>query len=374
VGYHRSTRDNRPLLVFLHPSDELYGADRMLLEMVGHVPAGVRAEVWVPTDLLHPSMPLCAELMSRGVMVRHFDLPVLRRDYSNPLGAMILLRRCVRLARKLRRFRPAAVYCTTSASFLAAPVARLSGVHRVFAHVQEIWSDSDRLVLSPMAAASKRLVAISTPVAERLPARLRGRLTVVPNGSPEPQSVEVLQRPADTGLTYLVASRWNNWKGHRTLLQAWEKAGAPGRLIVLGGAPLSGEWVDVPALVADLTHPDRVDVPGEVPDIAGYIDAADVVVVPSDQPEPFGLIAIEAFARGRPVIGSAGGGLRDIITDGIDGWSYPMGDVDALAAVISGLDRTKVEEAARQARKTYESRFTVERFAEHWRQTVFGAR
>ena len=56
----------------------------------------------------------------------------------------------------------------------------------------------------------------------------------------------------DGPLTFVVASRWNRWKGHRTLLTAWELAGCPGRLVVLGAAPPVGDGVHVPALVREL--------------------------------------------------------------------------------------------------------------------------
>jgi glycosyltransferase involved in cell wall biosynthesis len=194
---------------------------------------------------------------------------------------------------------------------------------------------------------------------------------VVPNGTLEPE--RVISLAGRTGpLSFLVASRWNGWKGHRTLLEAWDTAGAPGHLVVLGGPPLSGESVDVAALVADLDEPGSVSVVGEVADSATAYEEADVVVVPSDQPEPFGLIAIEAFARGRPVIASAAGGLLEIVTPGENGWFFPPKDVVALAEVLSSLTRADVEAAAVAARRAFDERFTAERFAENWRIAVFG--
>ena len=73
-----------------------------------------------------------------------------------------------------------------------------------------------------------------------------------------------------------------------------------------------------------------------MPDPARYVDQADVVLVPSDRAEPFGLVAIEAFARGRPVVASAGGGLVDIVTDGQDGWLFEPCDVPAWRRSSSG--------------------------------------
>lgn len=364
------TRSQR--LIFLHSSDELYGADRMLLEMVAAAAADVDVEVWLPNDLVHPATPLCEELIARNVPVRHLALPVMRRAYQNPRGLAALAMKSARLVREIRSARPDALYCTTSAILLAAPVARLARVPRVIGHIQEIWSVSDRTLIGIPAMACHTLLSISEAVSRSLPRGLRGRTVVVPNGTPEPSHV-VPMGDRSGELTFLVASRWNAWKGYPTLLAAWDLADSPGRLVVLGGAPLIGESVDVEALVAALERPDSVSIVGEVTEPASHMNAADVILMPSDAPEPFGLVAIEAFALGRPVIASAAGGLLDIVTDGADGWLFPPRDEVALAGVLSSLTRDSVTAAGMQARRTYESRFTIERFAEIWRSAAFSS-
>jgi glycosyltransferase involved in cell wall biosynthesis len=367
----RHSRTGHGPVLFVHPSDELYGADRVLMDMLQSLSDEERqhSEVWLPSDLEHPATPLCVELHRLGVHVEHLQLPVMRRSYQNPRGLFWLSVRMLQLWRRLRRQRFGTVYCTTSAAFLAAPMARMARVPLVVGHVQELWSSSDRLVLGRVARACHRLLAISTPVRARLPEKLSLRTTVVPNSTPEPPAVEPLD--GRTGpLRFLIASRWNGWKGHRTLLAAWDLIDEPGILTVLGGPPLSGESVDVPALAGALRHPESVRVVGEVVDPHPYLSEADVIVVPSDNPEPFGLVAIEAFARGRPVVGSAGGGLADIVTDDVDGWLFPIGDASALAARLGGLTREAVTEAGKRARATYEDRFTLERYAAEWSQAA----
>jgi len=67
------------------------------------------------------------------------------------------------------------------------------------------------------------------------------------------------------------------------------------------------------------------------------------------------------------VVASAGGGLVDIVTDGQDGWLFEPCDVAGLAAVLQRLTRADVKAAGARARRTYEQRFTLERFAHRWR-------
>ena len=358
-------------VVFVHSSDEMYGADRMVLEVVDALPDEVRslAEVWLPTDLPHSANPLCRTLEQRGVRTRHLPLPVLRRSYRSPSGIAQLAMGAERVARSFRQADPGLVYCTTSATFVMSAAARAARVPRVVGQVQEIWSPSDRRILAPLAAANHSLITISRAVTDSLSPKLRGRTTVVPNATPEPSNWQPVSG-VDGPLSYLVASRWNGWKGHATLLAAWASIPDPGKLVVLGGLPPSGEAVDVRELVSRLNQGSTVEVVGEVADCEPFLQEADVVVVPSDAPEPFGLVAIEAFARGRPVIGSAAGGLVDIIDHGVNGWLFDPGDVSGLARILGSVTRAEVLAAGIQARQTYEERYTVQRFRVDWQDAM----
>jgi glycosyltransferase involved in cell wall biosynthesis len=60
-------------------------------------------------------------------------------------------------------------------------------------------------------------------------------------------------------------------------------------------------------------------------------------MAPSIWPEPFGLVALEAAAAGRPVIASNIGGLIDIVVDGVTGILVPPGNREAMAAALLRL-------------------------------------
>jgi glycosyltransferase involved in cell wall biosynthesis len=72
-------------------------------------------------------------------------------------------------------------------------------------------------------------------------------------------------------------------------------------------------------------------------ELARELAEASVVVMPSVWPEPFGLVGIEAFAAGRPVIASATGGVYDWLEDGINGLGVKPGDPRALAQALNEL-------------------------------------
>lgn len=179
--------------------------------------------------------------------------------------------------------------------------------------------------------------------------------------------------PANGPIKLVVASRWNSWKGHATLLKAWDAAGSPGELFILGGPPPVGASVDVRQLVADLGKPASVKIIGEVVDIEPYIDDAHLLVLPSDSPEPFGLVILEAFARGRGVIASRAGGVIDIVKDGQNGCLFEIGSVEELRDIIKSVDGSQALELGMNARQTYEAQYSISayrsRFLSLWRPT-----
>ena len=89
-----------------------------------------------------------------------------------------------------------------------------------------------------------------------------------------------------------------------------------------------------------------------------------VQIVPSRWEEPFGLVAIEAFARGTAVVATGAGGLAEIVRDGETGSLVPPGDADALAAAMRNVldDRTRAERMGQAARNVARDRFSEEAY------------
>jgi glycosyltransferase involved in cell wall biosynthesis len=93
---------------------------------------------------------------------------------------------------------------------------------------------------------------------------------------------------------------------------------------------------------------------GSVPSAAmpDVYAAADVFVCPSAWDEPFGMVACEAMAAGKPVIASMRGGLPEIVVDGETGFLVPSEHPAALGAALDRLlaDPVRAAEMGRNAR------------------------
>jgi GT2 family glycosyltransferase/glycosyltransferase involved in cell wall biosynthesis/SAM-dependent methyltransferase/Flp pilus assembly protein TadD len=71
--------------------------------------------------------------------------------------------------------------------------------------------------------------------------------------------------------------------------------------------------------------------------LAELYGQADIVVVPSVWEEPFGIVAAEGAAAGRPVVASRVGGLQTIVEDGVTGFLFRAGDTAELADRLGRL-------------------------------------
>jgi glycosyltransferase involved in cell wall biosynthesis len=102
------------------------------------------------------------------------------------------------------------------------------------------------------------------------------------------------------------------------------------------------------------------------------LDEATVLVLPS-RSEGMGRVIIEAFCRGRPVIGSRVGGIPDLVEDGANGLLVESGDTDALVEALERVltDKELAERLAAGARgSTGMWTITPEEFAARLRALV----
>jgi glycosyltransferase involved in cell wall biosynthesis len=339
-------------IAIFHPSDESYGADRVMVQGARDlVAAGHEVRVWLPRDVQFRSHPVCDSLADAGIEARHIDLPVLRREYMTLGGMARLIARLLRLMPALCRIarQSDVVYLNTSAALLVAPVAALCGA-RVLLHLHESWRPSEAVLLNALALPCSRILAVSHAITHPLNGRNRARTSVVYNGLVD---IAPSERSPGKPLTLLMASRWNDWKGHRTLAEAWH-SGIPGwRLVILGGPPPSGRSEDVPALFGDAGD---VSIIGEVDDVVPYVDRADLVAIPSDLPDPLPTIGLEALRAGVPIIAASHGGLPEIVGEQA-GWLFEPRDAEALRETLVSIIPSDLAQRGREGRRRFVSLF-----------------
>lgn len=129
-------------------------------------------------------------------------------------------------------------------------------------------------------------------------------------------------------------------KGHDVLFSAAARLGDSVNILVIG----PWEENDIEKLKLIARHhglaPDRITFCGFQDDITPFYKIMDLNVLPSPR-EGLGLSLIEGMAAGVPCIGAGSGGIKEIITDGVDGSLFRPGDSSDLAEKIRGILENK---------------------------------
>ncbi len=110
---------------------------------------------------------------------------------------------------------------------------------------------------------------------------------------------------------------------------------SPVDVVVVGSGPMQSEIIGAAANADVSCHMLGFRNQSEMP---GVYSAADILVLPSDGRETWGLVANEALACARPIVVSdAVGCALDLASDGSAGRVFALGDIEALAAAISDI-------------------------------------
>jgi glycosyltransferase involved in cell wall biosynthesis len=367
---------DRPVVLVLHPSDELYGADRVLLEVLDAISSVVEPVVVLPRDVAVG--PLTAELGRRGIAIERRVLPVIRRRDLSPKGIFGLALRMpigfLNVLRLARRYHARAIHTNTAVVLGGSVAARLRGVPHVW-HIHEVLEGEAALgtiVAFLSRVRRSRVIAVSNAVASAIRAR-NGLVTAVML-NPAPDWV---QQPLPEGApVMLMSGRVNGGKGHDIFVEAASilHPTHPDVIFRLVGGSVPGREGPYLALIAQVAEADPsgswLTFAGWSADIASEMRLSTAVVLPSTMREPLNITALEAMAVGRPVIASDIGGLPEVVTDGITGLLVRPADPVALASAMDRLlrDPGLAASLATAAHEQLAVRFSGDRYAEAWRQ------
>ncbi len=372
-------------ILFVHSSNELYGSDVILLELVRRLDRERFAPyVVMPRDLPYDGR-LSRALTASQVPNATVDMAVLRRRYMSLRGLLTFNKRLLKgtyaLIRLMRSRRARLVHSQTGAVWCGAVASKLLGIPHVY-YIMEIVQEpllTRRLMAHFIRWRGDRVVVISRAVGEHLlkdaPA-MADRIVVIPPGidparfHPENDGRAVREawgvRPEE--VVFGVVGRIHWWKGQDDFLRAAARMAhrvPHARFAIVGDVVPGEEWRrhQLEREVARMGIADRVIWAGYRDDIPQVMAALDVLVLPSSEPEPFGRVIVEAMATARPVIASAHGGPLEIVVPEETGLLFPPRDASALAEAMLRLAdnpdlRRRMGAAGRQRVLTH---YTMER-------------
>ncbi len=351
-------------VLFVDHTGQIGGAELILLDVVQG-----RNE---SSAFLFEQGPLAKALSDRGLSVITsrwgIGLPRFRRD-SSWLKALPLAGGLAAITAELARLarRHDVVYANSQKAFVLAAIANVVARKPLIWHLHDIISPAHfgamqrrTQIFLANRFATKVVVPSEAAAAAFIEAGgRRSLIEVVPNGlSVEPVAVsrqELRQRLGlPQGPLVGVFSRLAQWKGQHVLVEALARL--PGVHGIVVGDALFGEQdyaAQLKRQVDALGLAGRIHFLGHRGDVPLLMQAVDVMVHPSIDPEPFGRTLVEAMLAGVPVIATDAGAAPDILEHGRAGMLVPPGDARALA---EALDTVLAEPAVLEPQLAYASR------------------
>ncbi|MBC7727443.1 MAG: glycosyltransferase family 4 protein [Microbacteriaceae bacterium] len=376
---------NRRLhVLFIHQSSELYGSDKVLLLLV--VQLQQRGFIHPVVVIPGPGL-LLDRLVAAGIEVHVADVLKLSRAAFTPLGLLRSLRSVQRVLAALNKVVAGRQITLVHSNTLAVMAGALWAWRR---RVPHLWHVHE-IVLTPRVVSriypwlvrllADHVVANSDQTAQWMlgyEPKLAARCHVIFNGlppAPPPEPARyVLFRLGlgiePTDLLVSLVGRLNSWKGQGLLIEAAALLRRQGRLgcihiALVGDAPAGQEhWGKTLSEAAKrLGVADRIHFIPFVEDIDVVWGGTDIAIVPSTEPEPFGMVAVEAMHIGVPVVAAAHGGLLNIVEHGVNGLLFKPRDPVALADAIARLadDPTWRRSLGTAGRLHQQQHFSLER-------------
>jgi glycosyltransferase involved in cell wall biosynthesis len=351
-------------IVIAHPSADLYGADRMMLETLeGLVSSGAQITVVVPND-----GPLLPHIRSRGALPVVVRTLVLRSSLVSVRGAASILLQSVRsiaaITAFLARNRPDTVYVSTVSIPWWPILARLTG-RRVLVHIHEaeghVRPVIRHLLVLPLLFASEVIANSRYTIhvlGQSLPKKA-ARARLVYNGVAGPPSVTEPRGRITDPVRLVYFGRISHRKGVDVAIDAVAELQRRGRKVRLDivGAVFAGNEEYAQGLSEKILREglsESVHLQGFKESIWNSVDDADIVLIPARLDESFGNTVIEAKLAARPAVVSAMPGLLEAGTGYGSVRFVQREDVGGLASAVEEIvdgwsewSRSAVEDRSR---------------------------
>lgn len=362
-------------ILFFNQTGEISGAEVSLLDNLVYMKErGFETALAAPED-----GPLIAKAVERGVEVH----PLMCRQIRMSDSAVKLPLYLIRTLHNARCFRelcssiaPDIVHGNTTRAGLIASLG--AGTQPVVWHIRDYTPAGPlgrmvRLVASRSAAA---IVANSNFIAANFSnsTTLKSKTRVVYNGftfaerAGGGESFRSGLGVADDEILVAQVGHIGDIKNQKATMLAAAKALAENgklRFVIVGKPLFKAEHEryhrELVGLAGQLGIEGRVSFAGYLEDVGEVYEAADIVVCPSKM-EPFGRVAVEAGAAGKPVIASRVGGLPEIVEDGKTGVLIDRPDPEPLCEKILALaaDPAECARLGENARLRVTSKFSKE--------------
>ncbi|MED1471924.1 glycosyltransferase family 4 protein [Bacillus salipaludis] len=331
-------------ILFLHSSSELYGSDRSLLNLIKNIDK----KIFAVSVILPENGPLVNELKNiNNVDVVIKNIATLRRKHLSIKGliqyAINLIDSLFFLISIIVKKRINIVYTNTSVVFPGGIAAKLLGRKSIW-HIREIIDNRfERKVVSKIVNLFSDTIIANSKATALAISQNSEKVKVVYNAIESSQSKGITQKfTTKDSIVIGMAGRINRWKGQKLFVDMAEKVLKGNNTVqfVIAGDVYKGEdhiLDDLREYIMNKDLQSKIKLLGQVDDMDSFYKNIDIFILPSIQPEPFGLVVLEAMERGIPVVATNHGGPVEIIENNVDGFLVDYIDASEMSKVVLKL-------------------------------------
>ena len=372
-------------ILYLHAGAEMYGADKVLLELIkGLDSKEFEAHVILPNDGV-----LVEALRQVGAKVSVLDYPILRRKYFNPKGIADYIRSYNFYAKQIalyaREHSIDMVHNNTAAVLEGIYLKRKLKLPLIW-HVHEIIvkpkaiSDFINMLMGRYA---DKIVTVSQAVANHIkqsPFIKDSQVEVIYNGVDNavyyPMDASSIREKFDIAQDALVIGmigRVNAIKGQNDFIEAVEpllEKNEQAVAFLAGGVFPGEEWrleeldkrIASSSVVSQIHRIDYYDKTSEL------YNMFDIFVLPSIKPDSLPTVVLEAMACSKPVVGYNNGGIAEMVVDDKSGCLVKPNRPQELSNAISLLldSSEKREQFGREGYQRQKELFSLESYIKNF--------
>lgn len=373
-------------ILFIHQSAELYGSDKTLLLLLKNLDKNK----FKPIVLLPFDGPLKEALENENIEVVIAPVLKLYRKLFTPknlIGFFKDIKAAFKIVNELHsKYQFTLIYSNTLAVLLGIMFAWKNNIKHLW-HVHEIIEKPSlfkKAFVGLLSLKSNTHIVYNsqaTKVFWELNKSIINKGVVIWNGieinTPESSTSELfdirknlfLAQPNEIILA--LVGRISRWKGQMILLDAFNNLVQKNeniKLVFVGAPPPNQEKFqeDLEERITSFKLNDKVLIIPFQNEIHKIWQAIDIAVVPSTEPEPFGMVAIEAMLAHKPIVASNHGGLTEIIENNATGFLVTPNSVQDLVIALEKLIQNEVlrKEMGEKGYLRVTTAFSVEQYVD----------
>jgi glycosyltransferase involved in cell wall biosynthesis len=373
-------------ILFIHQSAELYGSDKTLLLLLKNLDKNK----FKPIVLLPFDGPLKEALENENIEVVIAPVLKLYRKLFTPknlIGFFKDIKTAFKIVNELhKKYQFTLIYSNTLAVLLGIMFAWKNNIKHLW-HVHEIIEKPSlfkKAFVGLLSLKSNTHIVYNsqaTKVFWELNKSIINKGVVIWNGieiyTPESSTSELfdirknLFLAQSNEIILALVGRISRWKGQMILLDAFNNLVQKNeniKLVFVGAPPPNQEKFqeDLEDRISSFNLNDKVLIIPFQNEIHKIWQAIDIAVVPSTEPEPFGMVAIEAMLAHKPIVGSNHGGLTEIIENNATGFLVTPNSVQDLVIALEKLIQNELlrKEMGEKGYLRVTTAFSVEQYVD----------